>query len=78
MDENGYSVLIFEDDIDLSRQWAEALKLKGIQVERTFDLDAAIEFCKQTKFDVIICDLFIQNTEGDFIPKESCTFCKRK
>lgn len=69
MDKHSSSVLIFEDDIDLRRQWTEALKRKGLQVEHTFDLDAAIEFCRHIQFDVIICDLFIKNTSGEFIPK---------
>ena len=55
--------------MDLSRQWKAALKQKGLHVVHTFDLDAAIEFCRQTQFDVIICDLYIKNTSGQLIPK---------
>lgn len=68
-----YSILIFEDDIDLAKQWTAALEKKNMQVAHAMTVDSALEFCNLRKFDAIILDVFLQDQYGNFLPKAGYT-----
>lgn len=67
------SILIFEDDMDLAKQWIFALRQKNMIVKHATTVDAALEFCKKTAFDAIILDVFLQDEFGNFLPKAGYT-----
>ena len=68
------AVLIFEDDADLARQWAEIFKGHNIKAEIAPVLSVAMELCRQRQFDVIISDMFIKNIDGEYIPEGGISF----
>lgn len=69
-----YSVLIFEDDMDLARQWKQAFHQEGIVAEHAWSFDEAKAHCRKKKFDAIVCDVFIRDNSGQPIPQAGLTF----
>ena len=67
------AVLLFEDDLDLARQWAQALRELGVHVEHVWSVEAAEAACAETRFDVVVCDVFVQGPEGKFVPRGGYT-----
>ena len=53
------SILIFEDDLDLANQWSELFLAKGYKVNYTLSFKEALDLCIKTRYDLIICDIFI-------------------
>lgn len=68
-----YSVLIFEDDMDLARQWTQILEKNSMSVKHAMTVDAAETYCSQIKFDVIIIDVFIKDPSGNLVPRAGYT-----
>ncbi|MFD0992405.1 response regulator [Tenacibaculum geojense] len=60
------SILIYEDDIDLTLQWRKALEEKGFYVDITSDFKEAMNLCLFCEYDLIICDIFIKNEDGNY------------
>lgn len=67
------SVLIFEDDIDLAFQWTNYLKKRGMDVHHAMNVDEAVNFCAQIKFDFVILDMFLADADGNLIPRGGIT-----
>lgn len=67
--ESKYTVLIFEDDIELALDWKSEFSANGIAVEHAWDLDNAMSLCCKKKFDAIICDVFIRDGSGKYQDK---------
>lgn len=59
-----YTVLIFEDDRDLALQWKTALEAENLSVRHAAHIEEAKAYCQQQIFDLIICDVFIQDMNG--------------
>ena len=62
-----YKLLILEDDIDLARQWLKAFNEPRFTVQHALNFKAAKALCLQQPFDAVICDMFIQNNEGELM-----------
>ncbi|MBX2809114.1 MAG: response regulator [Cellvibrionaceae bacterium] len=69
-----HSILIFEDDLDLAKQWALALRSEGMRVAHAANMDEAKNYCQQQQFDLIICDMFIQDAEGQLAHQGGFSF----
>ncbi len=68
-----WSVLIFEDDLDLARQWTKYFEEKNMIVNHALSVDEAIAYCNQTEYDAIILDIFLKDSEGKLIPRAGFT-----
>ncbi|HBQ21377.1 MAG: hypothetical protein A2Z91_04090 [Deltaproteobacteria bacterium GWA2_38_16] len=68
-------ILIVDDERTLCETMAEVLRDEGYQTEVAFDGPEAIEKIKNTKFDVIFCDLKMPKVDGfevlSYVEKES-------
>ncbi len=68
-----YSILIFEDDMDLATQWATSLRERGMDVDHAMSVDEAVEYCNQKQYDALVIDVFVEDEEGNFLPKAGYT-----
>lgn len=66
-------VLVFEDDIDLALQWVKVFKDQGMVVEHATTVDEAIIYCKQKEFDAVVLDIFVLDSDGNFVPRAGFT-----
>lgn len=69
-----HSILIFEDDIDLALQWRASFESKNIEVQHAASLDEAKAYCQQQSFDLIVCDMFIQDNDGKLLRQGGFSF----
>lgn len=63
------SILIFEDDLDLAWQWRDELKAKGYHVDHVWKAEAAKRLCRERRYNLIICDIFLRDQVGTIIPE---------
>lgn len=67
------SVLIFEDDLDLARQWKYAFEPEGVDTVHAWSVDAVLSLCQSARYDAIVCDLFLEDPLGKPIPRAGIT-----
>lgn len=58
------SVLIFEDDHDLAKQWISALEAREITALHTASIEGFLQTCAQRAFDALVCDIFVRDANG--------------
>ena len=68
-----YSVLIFEDDLDLATQWRNEFDSRGVHVEHANSISLAKVFCNRQRFDLVITDIFVKDTMGRLLPEGGIT-----
>lgn len=62
-------MLIFEDDYDLAEQWINLFALNGISASYATKLDEAVTLCQQHVFDLVVCDIFVKDDTGNYVPE---------
>lgn len=58
------TILVIEDDIDISRGIAEFLSLKGYELDFAYNGKQAMSLLKQYTYDLILLDLNLPNMDG--------------
>lgn len=59
-----WNVLIFEDDIDLCRQWTSALGEAGHRATVAGSGSEAVAWCLEEDFDLMIVDMYLVGPDG--------------
>lgn len=58
------SILLAEDDIELSRNMVEILELEGFEVTAVYSAESAIELSEKRHFDIALMDLLMSGMTG--------------
>lgn len=59
-----HRILIIEDDLRMMEMLLQTLKREGYEVLGTINGDEGMRLCRKIKFDLIITDLFLPDTQG--------------
>ncbi len=57
-------VLLVDDEVEFVETLAERMRARGLQVDTSFDGHAALERCRDAKYDAIILDLAMPGMDG--------------
>ena len=57
-------ILILENDIRLAIEWVAAFELNHYQVSLCDTVEQALAFLEDTRFDLVVTDLFLDEKEG--------------
>ncbi len=68
-----YSILIFEDDIDLARQWMLTLRNEGLTINHALTVEEALAYCASTQYDAVVSDIFLHDATGKPLPRGGYT-----
>lgn len=71
---SGHSVLIFEDDAELSGSWHQELTARGADVEVLRKRADAEQRCRDRRFDLIVSDVIVLNPDGAPVPDGGILF----
>ena len=57
-------ILIMEDNVELALEWRDTFELNGHKVTLTHNGEEAVKQLDETKFDLVISDLFVPGKKG--------------
>jgi len=62
-------VLIFEDDVDIARQWQRGFEAAGIATVLAHTVDAAVEAVREETFSAVVLDMFVTDNDRGYAPE---------